>query len=35
MTLWALAKKEFYDKMLFKKYNRINYNKKAIIPFII
>ena len=35
MTLWALEKKEFYNKMLFKKYNKINNNKKAIIPFII
>ena len=35
MTLWALEKKDFYNKMLFKKYNIINNNKKAIIPFII
>ena len=35
MTLWALEKKEFYNKMLFKKYNKINNNKRAIIPFII
>ena len=35
MTLWALEKKDFYNKMLFKKYNKINNNKKAIIPFII
>ena len=35
MTLWASEKKRFYEKMLFKKYNIINFNKKAIIPFII
>ena len=35
MALWASEKKRFYEKMLFKKYNIININKKAIIPFII
>ena len=35
MTLWALEKKDFYNKMIFKKFNRINNKKKAIIPFII
>lgn len=35
MTIWALEKKKFYHKMLYKKYGRIKENKKAIIPFII
>ena len=35
MTLWALEKKEFYNKMLIKKNKKINKNKMAIIPFII
>ena len=35
MTLWALEKKEFYDKFLLKKYGIKNNKKKAIIPFII
>jgi len=35
MILWAQEKKNFYDKMLLKKYNKKNDNKKAIIPFII
>ena len=35
MTLWALEKKEFYNKMLLKTNNKINNNKMAIIPFVI
>ena len=35
MTLWALEKKEFYNKLLLKKYNIINNKKMAIIPFVI
>lgn len=35
MTLWALEKKELYNKMLIKKNIKINNDKKAIIPFVI
>ena len=35
MSLWALEKKNFYNKMLLKNHDKIKSDKMAIIPFII